>query len=208
MLMKKLPSEFGFFGARAHALAGVLAILWVAPIPAQAQGTVWNGPMITFTEPAGDNGTLPGDQDKITADVWLTRSNFMGLFNAVLETGYTHSFSPANTEWAFGTLDQYASLTYTNWEDLTGGNPPSLVDAPAVLHLISDNIYIGIEFTSWGSRGVGGFSYERTTQDVPEASSELLMVAGLVILSVHGWRVRRGRGPDPPARRAFWDLRD
>jgi hypothetical protein len=208
MLMKHRPLEYLVFGAKAQALAGVLAILWAAPMPTRAQGTVWNGPLTTFTEPAGDTGTLPGDQDRITADVWLTRSNAMGLFNAALETGYTHSFSPSNTVWAFGTLDQYASLTYTNWEDLTGGNPPSMVGVPAVLYLISDNIYIGIEFSSWGMRGVGGFSYNRTTADVPEASSGLLMAAGLVGLSAHGWRVRRGRGPDPPARRAFRGLRN
>jgi hypothetical protein len=33
----------------------------------------------------------------------------------------------------------------------------------AVLHLITDNIYISIEFTAWGARGAGGFSYTRST---------------------------------------------
>jgi hypothetical protein len=36
-----------------------------------------------------------------------------------------------------------------------------------VLHLISDNIYLSVEFTSWGMAGAGGFSYLRSTPAPP-----------------------------------------
>jgi hypothetical protein len=189
--MKHNPANFRVFLAPVRAMAAMLCVLCAAPSPASAQGTVWNGPLVYFSEPAGDNGSLPGDQDRITSDVWLTRDTIMGLFNAALEGSYTHYFSPTNTEWAYGTLSQYASLTYTNWEAWYARNPAYMLANPAVLHLISDNIYIGVQFTSWGERAVGGWSYERTTQSVPEASSGLLMLAGLAVFGARRRGARR-----------------
>lgn len=122
---------------------------------------VWNGPLLTYVQP-GTNALLAANQDRLTADVWLTRNNIKGLFNAAFESTYALSFSPSNTEWAFGELANYASLTYTNWEDLTGGNPPALIGQDAVVHLISDDIYLSINFTTWVPHG-GTFSYVRST---------------------------------------------
>jgi len=43
-------------------------------------------------------------------------------------------------------------------------NPPSSVDQDMVLHIIPDNSYLDIKFTSWsGGASGGGFSYERST---------------------------------------------
>lgn len=39
----------------------------------------------------------------------------------------------------------------------------SLVGKNMVLHLVEDNIYISIKFTSWSSGTKGGFAYERST---------------------------------------------
>jgi hypothetical protein len=131
---------------------------------------IWNGPVITFTKAGLADYTLPANQDRITGSTWLTRANTRGLFNIFSETGYTDFVSPANTEWATGTLANYASLTYQTWENWHGSNPPSIVSVPAVVHLISENIYIGITFLSWSSGmgvGGGGFSYQRTTVGVP-----------------------------------------
>ena len=47
-----------------------------------------------------------------------------------------------------------------------------------MLHLISDDIYLSIKFTSWGGSS-GGFSYNRSTPAVPEPSSAVLILAGL-----------------------------
>jgi hypothetical protein len=89
----------------------------------------------------------------------------MGIYNAALETGFTHDLSPLDTEWASGSLNNATSLSYTNWNawaknDL--GGPANTVNVPAVMHLISENIYIAVTFTSWAVSG-GGFSYQRST---------------------------------------------
>lgn len=79
--------------------------------------------------------------------------------------------SPTNTEWAFGTLINSASLHYTNWLAwLNGQSPTTLVGKPAVLHLISDNIYVCLNFTLWVAQGTGGFAYQRPTPPLPHLS--------------------------------------
>jgi hypothetical protein len=128
--------------------------------------TVWNGPLFTFNQPAS-NPAQATNQDRITADVWLTRAASKGLFNAFYETSAT-TFSPSNTEWAFGSLTNYASLGYTNWLALlNGASPTTLVGQPLVVHLISDDIYLSINFTVWVAGGSGGFAYQRSTPTPP-----------------------------------------
>lgn len=129
--------------------------------------TVWTGPTITFTKAAFVDPELPANQDRITDSVWLTRANTQGLFNIFKEISYT-GISPINTEWAMGTIDNYATLTYTNWLawfTKDGKDPNKILNQNAVLHIISDDIYIPIKFLSWGQSTVGGgsFSYERST---------------------------------------------
>lgn len=151
-------------GLRAWPVAGALALA-----ATRASATeIWTGPAISFTEPIGADGSLPADQDRITPHVWLTRGLTMGVFNAEQESSYTHFYSPADTEWAYGELANYASLAYTNWETWNGSHPPNMVGQDAVLHLISDDIYIAVQFTSWTVNG-GGFSYVRSTAPPPPA---------------------------------------
>ncbi len=146
------------------AILGVPAILGCAGIPQTNAATVWNGPTIIYTQP-GTDPTQAANQDRITPNVWITRGTSLGIFNAELESGFAHFSSPVDTEWANGTLPNFASLTYHDWDtwakNLNGG-PPSTVGVNAVVHLISEDIYIGIKFTSWGER-TGGFAYQRTT---------------------------------------------
>jgi len=142
---------------------------------------VWNGPLIQFSEPSSSDGTQPQDQDQITTNVWLTRGLSKGLFNAAQETSYAKPGSPLDTEWAYGELANWSSLTYQPWVIWNGANPPSMVGQDAVLHLISEDIYLSVTFLSWGQR-TGGFSYLRSTQDVPEASPAGLALGGLVVL--------------------------
>lgn len=131
--------------------------------------------MTTFNEP-GTDPTQVSNQDRLTPKVWITRAARQGIFNAAQETNYTHNFSPADTEWANGTLANSASLTYTNWEDWNGRNPPSMVGQPAVMHLISEDIYVAVTFTFWGQSGSGGFAYQRSTAPPPPASARLTPV--------------------------------
>jgi len=138
-------------------------------LPAKA-ATIWDGPPITFSETT-TNWMVPINQDRMTDNVWITRADAQGIFNAKTETGFSHDFSPADTAWADGALTNYASLTYTNWNYWAKTNhagPPSTVGVDAVVHLISDDIYLGIKFTFWGGSG-GLFAYQRTTPPAPPA---------------------------------------
>lgn len=128
--------------------------------------TIWTGPTITFTKADGADFTQAVNQDRITSDVWITRQNQQGIFNIFLENTYRRNFSPADTEWAFGTTADLSTLTFDNWQTTHGGDPTSTVDQDMVLHLITDDIYIDIKFLSWSvgrQGGNGGFSYERST---------------------------------------------
>jgi PEP-CTERM motif len=115
---------------------------------------------------------------------WLTRADTQGPFNIRSEPAYTHNLSPSGTEWAFGTAADFATLTYTTWEMWAANNPPATVGRDAVVHLISDDIYLDVKFTSWTNSGGGGFSYVRSTAPVPEPGSfALLGTAALVTLA-------------------------
>ncbi len=134
-------------------------------VPITPAATIWTGPTITYSQP-GTDPTQPANQDRLTPNVWLTRGSSQGLFNAKTEAGFTHSLSPADTEWADGTTANFSSLSYTDWntwaKNIHGG-PPGTVGVNPVLHLKSEDIYLDIKFTAWASRGTGTFAYQRST---------------------------------------------
>src|ERR1035441_5223037 len=148
--IRSLPSV-----RRVRAACWLALIGLVAPLVTEA-ATIWNGPPVSES-----NASEP---DKITANVWITRGGSQGLYNAKTETSFTHFFSPADTEWADGTTANYNTLSYTDWntwaKNIHGG-PPGTVGVAAVVHLITDDIYIDITFTSWGE--FGPYSYMRAT---------------------------------------------
>jgi glucose/arabinose dehydrogenase len=149
-----------------YALAGFFVVFNFSTIGRAA--TIWNAPLITYTQPNPDP-TQPANQDPLTAKVAITRALSSGIFNAVTESNYTHDVSPADTEWAVGDLTNYASLTYTSWEAAGGGNPVlNLPGQQLVVHLISDDIYLSLMFTSLGGHFTGGFSYIRSTPAIPD----------------------------------------
>lgn len=129
--------------------------------------TIWNGPITTFTKPNNADWNLQVNQDRITPNVWITRMNTQGIFNIKTESGYDKigNTSPDDTEWAFGTTSNLGSLTFNTWHATIAGNPPGMVGQDMVVHLITDDIYINIKFTSWsqGPSAGGGFSYQRST---------------------------------------------
>jgi glucose/arabinose dehydrogenase len=152
-------------GLASRLLPTFLVLARLAGSIASEAATVWTGPVTTFTDPAGSDPTLPANQDRLTPNVWITRALVDGIYNAKTETGFTHFFSPADTEWADGTIANYSSLSYTDWNNWAKnihGGPPNTVGVNAVAHLISDNIYLDLKFTSWAVTG-GGFSYQRST---------------------------------------------
>jgi hypothetical protein len=134
--------------------------------------TLWTGDVITFAKANNADWTQAGNQDRITDNVWLTRADEAGLFNIAQEESFSGGFfgtvdggSPYDTEWAFGTIaDGVETLEFDFWGSAVGWSPPDMVNQNMVLHLISEDIFIDIKFTSWTSGGQGGgFSYERST---------------------------------------------
>ena len=61
--------------------------------------TVWNGPTVTFTKAAFADWTQPANQDRITDNVWITRTNSHGIFNIKAEPFFTHSFDEGVLKW-------------------------------------------------------------------------------------------------------------
>jgi hypothetical protein len=169
------------------------AALTLAALTAPQVGAteIWNGPLMAFTNLPGSDPTLPSSQDRITLDVWLTRGATRGLYNAAVETGYS-SLSPVGTEWAYGALADYASLNYQTWVAWYDKNPSFMVAHNAVLHIIPEDVYLGIQFTIWNI-GSGGFTYSRSTPPVPETSSALMLVAGTAAIVSIRFHSRRPR---------------
>ena len=131
--------------------------------------TIWNGPQISYSQPAPDP-TQAANRDQLTPNVSLTRGTPSGggsggMFNGASETFFTKFVSPVDTEWAVGAIADYASLSYSDWTTCGGGNPVhNLPGQQLVLHLISDDIYLSLQFTSLPAGP--GFSYIRSTPAV------------------------------------------
>ncbi len=141
--------------------ARAIAIATLALASTALGQEVWSGYDFEFVKPDGADWTIPQFQDRITDTVWLTRQTAEGLFNIAIESEYSTLVSPIGTEWAFGTTADIDSLEFDCWECITDSNPRALVDTNAVVHLIDENIYIDIRFTSWSCCRQGGFSYVR-----------------------------------------------
>ena len=134
--------------------------------------TVWDGETITFSKANNADFTQEQHQDRITADVWLTRSNNGGaLINYNQESSYSRGTSPLGTFWAIGSSSD-SNLQFNNFRDFDGdtnNSPPE--DINLVLKITngttteSDDIHIDIMFTFWqsGKSSGGGFTYTRST---------------------------------------------
>ncbi|MEM9056733.1 MAG: thrombospondin type 3 repeat-containing protein [Pseudomonadota bacterium] len=125
---------------------------------------VWTGPPITFSKAPFADWTLPENQDRITDNVWLTRADLMGVFNIVTSPSYQGP-SPLDTEWATGSAKDFATLDFQIWVDWAKSFPPGTVGVDAVVHLITDDIYIDITFVEWGVGFSGGaVAWQRATR--------------------------------------------
>jgi len=161
--MKKLPL-----------LHIAILLLFASALKGQS---IWTGATMVFTKANNADFNLEASQDRITNIVWITRGNSGGgIFNIATENSYTSFISPSDTEWAFGVTANLGALTFDDFQHTHGSNAPSIVNQDMVLHLISEDIYIDIKFTSWtqGPELGGGFSYERSTNQnlgVPESEN-------------------------------------
>jgi hypothetical protein len=118
-------SEMLFMNGTAHSIRSISSsVILLLAISAHA-ATVWDGPTISFTKANYANPLLAENQDRLTPNVWITRGTSQGLFNANTESRFTHFLSPAGTEWANGSLENYATLSYTDWNHWARGVNPS-----------------------------------------------------------------------------------
>ncbi len=140
---------------------GFVVALIVGCLTGQAQ-TVWTGAPVTIHKIDSADWTLAENQDRITDSVWITRQHSKAFYNIARESGYTGS-SPIGTEWAIGSIDSFASLTYQPFIKTTQGGPQEVIDTPMVLHLIQEDIYISFKLLSFSGLNKGGFKYERST---------------------------------------------
>lgn len=161
----------------ALALLAVGTALFLAAGSASAQ-IIWDGPPVTFTKVEGADPSLPGNQDAIASGISLTRGNTRGLYNVALEDFFLRGTSPADTEWAWTfnnpalpeseiRASNFAALHFDEWTTAHGEQPLATLGRPAVLHIVSQNVYIDLTMTAWTSGPGGGFAYERSTPPVP-----------------------------------------
>ena len=124
---------------------------------------IWDGPDFTFTKADGASPNDAANQDRLTDNVIITRGNSGGqIYNIASETAASQSSSPAGTEWAEGSIDDIANLTFRPFRAAVS-RPRDVVGKNLVLHLIEDDIYLTVRFTSWSTQRAGGFSYVRSS---------------------------------------------
>ena len=143
------------------------------------QASVWTGSSKIFTKGNNTNPTIESNQDRIIDKVWITRANNEGgqIYNTVSESASNKNISPSGTEWAEGEISNYASLNYKSFRSATG-KPKNAVGKNYVVHLIEENIYLSLRFISWSGGKLGGFSYERSTNNTSTNETRLDYTTG------------------------------
>ena len=125
--------------------------------------TVWTGTNLTFTKADGADYTQVSNQDQLTSNVSITRGNNGGqIFNIVKESSANENSSPAGTRWSIGSINNINSLSFTSFRSAVG-KPREVVGKSLVMHLVDDDIYLSVKFTSWSQGKNGGFAYQRST---------------------------------------------
>lgn len=156
-------------------LASTLLAFFAILMPSARAQILWTGPNTNFSGGASSIVSVPPADVIIPGAVSLTRHGNGWLYNTNVDAcAQCAAGTPSDTEWAFGTLANFASLTYQTMDVIRAEDanfdfgavlvtvPPS----PMVLHLINENIYIQVTFTSWPQHAVGTFAYTRSTPAV------------------------------------------
>jgi hypothetical protein len=141
---------------------------------AHAAPTLWTGPNTNYTQSAAH----PADV-LIPGAVSLSRNFSHWLFNTNIDHFGASTGTPSDTEWAFGALTNFASLSYKTFDLYRNGNLSGVLvgvpPKPMVVHLINENIYLSVTFTAWPSGG-GFFAYTRSTPPAAVAPSPVVAV--------------------------------
>lgn len=131
-----------------------------------SQFNIWSGEKQSFSKADEADPSLPGNQDRMTENVWITRGNEGGqIYNAKVEvwSESVKATAPADTEWAVGSTANLSVLTFSPFRDAV--EPKDIVEKNLVMHLITDDVYVDVEFTQWSTGKKGGFAYERSTKE-------------------------------------------
>jgi hypothetical protein len=182
-----------------------LAIASLTMLSTSRGEVVWAGRTYQFDHPAFSN-----TQDVISPNVTLTRGSSRGLFNVAHESGFTDNFSPESTLWATEAQNPEANVTATNWQNLTfddwqtayggaGFLGNNILGTNAVLYLELDDIYLDIQFTSWGAgNGSGGeFTYLRAEPPGPGPTGDYNGNQVVDAADYTLWRDTFGQTADP-----------
>jgi hypothetical protein len=144
-----------------------IAVLTFAAVSipfAHAAPTIWNGSTTNFVQQAVVLGEPPEADVIIPGAVSLTRNGNHWLYNTNVDMLGADAGTPSDTEWAFGSLANYASLTYQTFDSFRNFNLSGVLlgGGPMVCHLINEDIYLSVQFTAW-PHGGGAFAYIRST---------------------------------------------
>jgi hypothetical protein len=137
---------------------GLFLLLAIRLDPSKA-ATIWTGPNVTWTKSAA----TPSDTI-VPGKVVLMRGARDVLYNKAAGENAAGTASPKDTMWAFGNIANATTLQYKTLESLRNGNLAlRLVNQPMVVHLIAEDIYFSLTFTTWGTHQSGTVSYTRST---------------------------------------------
>jgi hypothetical protein len=143
--------------------------------PVAQASTLWTGPNIIYSQvgPASAGQEYTGTPDVlIPGAVSIARNGNGPLYNpAAGETASNFSTSPADTMWAFQPAGTSFPTTlpspssFVTFASLRNGALSSVIlNKPMVVHLVSQDIYLFIEFSDWNHQFTGGsFTYTRST---------------------------------------------
>jgi hypothetical protein len=141
---------------------GILMGVVISNPSVHAAPIIWTGPTTNFAQTAP---TTPPQADVLVpGKVSLTRNFAKHLYNTNVDLFGADIGTPSDTEWAFGALGNYATLTYHTFDFYRNGDLNSVLTngGPMVVHLINEDIYLSVRFTAWGHGG-GLIAYTRST---------------------------------------------
>ena len=144
----------------------------------QTGPAIWTCPEITFTKDSNTDFRDPANQDFFTDNVIITRDANGGQIINFANDDDPNDFRnvPSGVEWAIGRTAQLPNLNFGGFREIIGRPRENIVGLELVMHLIEDDIFLNITFSSWGmgdggrAGGDGGFSYSRSTPGDCEGS--------------------------------------
>ena len=177
------PSEIGANLLSYDEATQVLSVENNGPLPLEFDldldvgGQDVQEPLVNFAKDDYADWTLAENQDRVTEQVWITRADNQGLFNAYTEDGYNGE-GPSDTYWVWGEITwegfengEYEWDSWKNAVESSGYNVNQALveqlDGTPIMGLgvFNDDGNPTVYNVTWesftGSNSGGGFSYSR-----------------------------------------------